>query len=106
MVDTLFIILNDVCFLEAFNPRIQETFRIILKSMDRRLFDLLTFAKIIGDQSIKSAYYFLTKCPEQDEELAAVKQELIDRAKRSLNFMDYHVCLVLPKRIVDFCAKL
>ena len=109
IADTLFIILNDVCFLEAFNKRIQFTFQTILKTIDKRLYDLLVLAKIVGDKSMKSAYYFLSKSTsviEHDEELCALKQELIERAKQSLNFMDYHVCIALPKRIVDFCAKL
>jgi hypothetical protein len=97
--EIIFIILNDICLIDSFKS-LNYVFSTILTHFDKSLYDIYSLSNEICE-SMKSACDFLNKNDQLN-----LKDELIQMAKKSLNYMDFHVCKQLPVRIVEFCSKM
>jgi hypothetical protein len=96
--EIIFLILNDICLIDSFKS-INMVFSTILINLDRTLYDIYMLSNEICD-SMKCACDFLLKYDQMN-----YKSELVKMAKKSLNYMDYHVCVELAGKIIEFCSK-
>ncbi len=95
----IFYILNDICLVDSF-PTLTHLFSSLLAHLDKSLFDVYILSNEICE-SMKCACDFLLKHNQLD-----IKEDLIRMAKKSLNYMDYHICKDLPRTIIEFCSKI
>ena len=106
MASTLFAMLNDTPLVESFRE-LAATFATLLRHQDRSLHDIYTLSDEIC-ASMSAACGFLLKCDEprrRQHQQHNNSGELLEMAKRSLSYMDYHVCTQLPGCIVNFCSQ-
>ncbi|RMZ94709.1 rotatin, partial [Brachionus plicatilis] len=96
LAETIFIILNDICLLDSFKS-LSHVFPTLLINLDKNLYDIYILSNEICD-SMKCACEFLQNFSQHS------KQDLVQLAKKSLNFMDYHVCVELSAKIVEFAS--
>ena len=95
--EIIFLVLNDICLVDSFKS-ISMVFSAILVNLDRNLHDIYLLSNDICD-SMKCACDFLLKHDQMN-----LKVELVEMAKKSLNYMDYHVCVELAGKIIEFCS--
>ncbi len=96
--EIIFLILNDICLIDSFRS-ISMVFSTILINLDRTLYDIYVLSNEICE-SMKCACEFLLKYDQMN-----YKVELVKMARKSLNYMDYHVCVELAGKIIEFCSK-
>lgn len=94
--ETVFIILNDICLIDSFKS-FSNVFPNLLINLDKNLYDIFILSNEICD-SMKCACEFLLSFNQSS------RQDLVYLAKKSLNFMDYHVCLELAEKIIEFSS--
>ena len=98
--ETIFLILNDISLLDSFG-NLSCVLSTILSHIDPTLSEIYSLSNEICD-SIKHACQFLMQCKQQVSPVAS----LIEMAKKSLNYMDYHKCKQLPGSIIEFCSHI
>lgn len=98
--ETIFLILNDICLLDSFTS-ISCILGTILNHIDPGLSEIHSLSNEIC-QSIRNACSFLLNHKQPNVTYDA----LIDMAKKSLNYMDYHKCKELPLSIIEFSSNL
>lgn len=98
--ETIFLILNDICLLDSFT-NISCVLMAILNHVDPSLSQVHLLSNEICD-SIRNACNFLM----QHKEHSISTETLLEMAKKSLSYMDYHKCRQLPESIIDFTSRL
>ena len=97
--ETIFLILNDICLLDSFTS-ISCILDTILNHIDPGLSEIHLLSNEICD-SIRNACKFLLNYRKTN-----MNEALIEMAKKSLNYMDYHKCKELPVSIIEFSSNL
>lgn len=99
LTETFFLVLNDQTVCDSFRP-VSDTFANVLSHLDQSLYQIYLYSNEICE-SMKNACEFLLNYDQKN-----LAHDLVRMARSSLNYMDYHVCLDLTGKIIEFCSKL